>query len=106
MLSTFPSSYQIFPTYLRAVDQNGQMINLLADESWLAQDRRPMLRAAREFRQELGTRSSVPAVSIFGYGAKTIANISVQRGERGEWKKWFTLLNLGVTIPSRSGAPY
>ena len=104
MLSTFPSSYQILPTYLCAVDQNGQKINLLADESWLAQDQRPMLRAAREFRQELGTRSSVPAVLIFGYGAKTIANISVQRGEGGEWRKMAYTSEPGGdnTIPERS----
>jgi hypothetical protein len=41
---------------------------------------RPLIAAAREFRRELGHHSSVPAVSIFGYGLETITGLKLQRG--------------------------
>jgi hypothetical protein len=65
------------------VDQNGASINFLEDETWLDAQYLPMLRAGREFRRELGRRSSIPALSIFGYGIKTAAQISLQRDASG-----------------------
>ncbi len=47
----------------------------------------PLLRGGREFRRELGVRSSIPAVSIFGYGMKTIASVTLQRSDAGEITK-------------------
>ena len=84
---TFPASYQILPTYPMPVDGNGTTINFLEDESWVPEQYVPMLRAAREFRRELGMRSSIPAVSIFGYGLKTTASLNIQRDAQGAIKK-------------------
>jgi pSer/pThr/pTyr-binding forkhead associated (FHA) protein len=84
---SFPASYQILPTYPMPVDASGTMINFLEDESWVPEQDLPMLRAAREFRRELGLRSSIPAVSIFGYGLKTTANLNIQRDAQGAIKK-------------------
>jgi pSer/pThr/pTyr-binding forkhead associated (FHA) protein len=79
VIVTFPSSYQILPTYPCAVDQHGNDIHFLEDESWVAEEQLPLLRAAREFRQELGLASSVPTLSIFGYGIKTLSGITLKR---------------------------
>ena len=87
VLATFPSAYQILPIYPCAVDQNGETIDILKDESWLPEGQRPLLRAARSFRRELGTTSSVPTVSIFGYGLKTKLRINIHRGADGPWQK-------------------
>jgi len=86
-LATFPSVYQVIPTYNCALDENGQSINLLEDGSWLPEDRQPLLRAARAFRRELGLRSSVPTISIFGYGLKTISRMTFQRDLHGKIRK-------------------
>jgi len=80
---TFPSSYQIIPTYPLQLDSSGTKINFMEDESWLDEQYRPLLRAGREFRRELGVRSSIPAVSIFGYGLKTIASLTLQKNAAG-----------------------
>jgi hypothetical protein len=77
ILATFPTSYQILPLYACAIDQNGKEIDLFNDDRWLPEQQLPLLRNARQFRQELPMRSSIPAVSIFGYGLKTISAISL-----------------------------
>jgi pSer/pThr/pTyr-binding forkhead associated (FHA) protein len=87
VLATFPSAYQILPTYPCAFDQHGNQIDVLKDESWLPERQRPYLRAARSFRREVGTVSSVPTVSIFGYGLKTILRVKIDRGPDGQWQK-------------------
>jgi pSer/pThr/pTyr-binding forkhead associated (FHA) protein len=87
VIKTFPSVYQILPTYPCAVDQDGLPIDLLADEHWLPAEQIPLLRLAREFRTELGTRSSVPAVSVFGYGLETVTDLQVTRAGDGRWSK-------------------
>jgi len=86
VLITFPSMYQILPTYACVDDQTGRYINLLEDEEWLPESQRPLLRMARDFRRELGNICSVPAVSIFGYGIKTVTEISVNRDINGVWQ--------------------
>jgi hypothetical protein len=87
VIETFPSCYQILPLYPCAIDQDGQSIDLFTDESWVKEEFRPHLRAARQFRRELGLRSSIPAVSIFGYGIKTMSGLRVQRDSQGTWKR-------------------
>jgi pSer/pThr/pTyr-binding forkhead associated (FHA) protein len=87
VIATMPTAYQILPTYNCVYDQNDQPINLLEDESWLSEEQRPLLRMAREFRRELGNISSVPAVSIFGYGLDTVTRIQVERNSDGKWVK-------------------
>lgn len=93
VLATFPSLYQILPVYESAFDQNGVPINVFEDETWLPEDKRPFLRMAREFRQEVGTRLCVPSVSIFGYGIKTVDRINVERAASGEWTKLDLVVN-------------
>ena len=85
VILTFPSSYQILPTYPCAQDQNGKKINFLEDESWVPETWLPLLRAGRQFRKELGKRSSIPAVSIYGYGIKTISSITLTRNADGKF---------------------
>jgi pSer/pThr/pTyr-binding forkhead associated (FHA) protein/pimeloyl-ACP methyl ester carboxylesterase len=80
VMATFPSSYQILPTYPCAVDQTGKRHDLFALDAWLTPAQRPLIAAAREFRRELGHASSVPAVSIFGYGLETITGLKLQLG--------------------------
>ncbi|MBI5031003.1 MAG: FHA domain-containing protein [Chloroflexi bacterium] len=103
-LVTFPSVYQILPTYPCVFDQINQPIDVLADESWVAESQRPLLRAAYDFRKELGTRTSVPTVSIFGYGLRTVTRLNVQRDSDGKWQN-VTFVNAeggDDTIPDTS----
>jgi pSer/pThr/pTyr-binding forkhead associated (FHA) protein len=80
---TFPSSYQILPDYAVGTDQEGQLINFLSDPGWLEKKYLPLLQWGKEFRSELKTSASIPCVSVFGYGIKTISNISVVRDAHG-----------------------
>jgi pSer/pThr/pTyr-binding forkhead associated (FHA) protein len=86
-VSTFPSIYQLLPTYSCAIDQAGERFSVLRDEMWLSEQQRAMLRDAKLFRKEIGTRVSVPAVCVFGYGIKTITSVSVHRNDAHEWQK-------------------
>ena len=87
VLATFPSAYQILPTYPCVLDQNGKYVDVLKDESWLPEHQRPYLSAVRSFRRELGTASSVPTVSIFGYGLKTKLRVKIHRQPGALWQK-------------------
>jgi pSer/pThr/pTyr-binding forkhead associated (FHA) protein len=86
ILMTFPSGYQIVPDYAVGTDQHGQEIDFLQDTSWLDQEYLPLLRLGQEFRQELATTTSIPSVSVFGYGIKTMSSVSVQRDPDGTIK--------------------
>lgn len=83
VMASFISSYQILPEYECGVDQKHQWLNFLEDDTWLPEAERPFLHNARAFRKELGHKSSIPAISIFGYGIKTISSISLEFLERG-----------------------
>ena len=48
---------------------------------------RHLHRMACEFRRELGNTSSVPTLSIFGYGLKTAMQIQVQSDPDGIFQK-------------------
>jgi len=87
IIMTFPSAYQILPDYAVATDQNGKRINFLKETSWIDEKYLPLLRMGDEFRSQLGTTATVPYVSIFGYGLKTISNVSVVRDENGKLTK-------------------
>jgi pSer/pThr/pTyr-binding forkhead associated (FHA) protein len=95
VIETFPTCYQILPLYPCAIDQHGKQINLIEDESWVKPAYRPLLHAAREFRRELGVKSSVPTLSIFGYGLKTATQIRIQRGPEGNFQK--VLIDVGAS---------
>jgi pSer/pThr/pTyr-binding forkhead associated (FHA) protein len=105
LISSFPSIYQILPTYACGIDQNGEHINMLDNEQWLSSEQVHMLRDARRFRAELGTTSSIPAVSIFGYGSKTISGLSLQRDGKGAWTSvsYNSSVEGDDTIPAKSG---
>jgi pSer/pThr/pTyr-binding forkhead associated (FHA) protein len=87
IIETFPSCYQYLPHYPCGIDQNGNSINFLDDDSWLKTAYRPLLHAAREFHRELGTTSSIPTLSIFGYGLKTAMQMRIQRNSSGVFQK-------------------
>jgi pimeloyl-ACP methyl ester carboxylesterase len=87
VLATFTSAYQILPIYPCVTDQDGKRIDVYKDGSWLPEAARPLLDAGGSFWRELGTASSVPAVSIFGYGLKTKLRVKVDRGSEGQWRK-------------------
>ena len=87
IIKTFPSVYQILPTYPCAADQDARPIDLLADEAWLPDEQIPLLRLARQFRAELGATSSVPTVCIYGYGLETVTSLQVARTGDGRWSK-------------------
>ena len=87
VVATFPSAYQIIPEYACGVNQNGERVNFLQNEAWLQPWQMPLLRAAREFRQELVQAArhtpSIPTVSIFGYGLKTVDRLDIRMGPDG-----------------------
>jgi pimeloyl-ACP methyl ester carboxylesterase len=85
--ATFPSAYQIVPTYRCALDRDGRPIDLLADDSWLAEAQRPLLRSACAFWSELGAGSRVPATSVFGYGGRTVTGLRVTRDTSLRWRQ-------------------
>lgn len=87
LLASFPSGYQMIPTYACVEDQHGQRVSLLEDETWIGADQVPLLRQAREFRRALPSRSSIPTVSIFGYGLKTITKVIAHRSPAGRIEK-------------------
>jgi pSer/pThr/pTyr-binding forkhead associated (FHA) protein len=104
VISTFPSMYQLLPIYPCTEDQKKHSIDVLSDESWLLDGQKSFLRNAREFRRELGTRCSVPSISIFGYGIKTITKVRVKRSSQGQWQGVdFGLEEAGdATVPEQS----
>ena len=86
LLGTYPAWYQILPTYAFATDQRSAF-NVLTEESWISEERRSLLRNARSFSAEIGGKSSVPAVCVFGYGIKTITGAIMQREATGAFHK-------------------
>jgi len=87
IMVTFPTSYQILPDYAVGTDQHGNKINFLQDVRWLDPKFLPLIKLGQEFRKELGTTASTPTVCIFGYGVKTIADVSVTRDADGRLQK-------------------
>jgi pSer/pThr/pTyr-binding forkhead associated (FHA) protein len=93
VLASYPSWYQILPTYTFVSDQRADF-DVLKEESWLADSHRALLRSARAFRSELGSTLSVPSVCVFGYGLKTITSASVEREPESPCHK----ASFGVTL--------
>jgi hypothetical protein len=101
IIETFPSCYQILPVYPCGFDQHGQPFHFLQDDSWVKPAYRPLLQMAREFRRELGMSSSVPTLSIFGYGIKTAMQMNIQRDPNGAFQK----VSIGVEPSGDSSIP-
>jgi pSer/pThr/pTyr-binding forkhead associated (FHA) protein len=83
VMATFYTSYQILPIYPCATNQKGEKVNLFEMDDWLPEAQRPLLAAARQFHHQLDNHSSVPAVSVLGYGLKTITGLSFQQDSKG-----------------------
>lgn len=84
IIETFPTAYQILPDHAVGSDQHGNKINFLEEESWLDPKYHPLLKLGRDFRKELKPSASTPSVSIFGYGIKTISDVSIRRDAAGK----------------------
>lgn len=104
VIATFEANYQILPTYPCIYDQDGKAINIMEDESWITDEQRSLLSIGRDFRRELGTHSSVPAISVFGYGLKTITKLNVQRDGQDQWTNvdYETSAGGDFTVPESS----
>lgn len=77
-----PSLYQILPRYPCVFDQAGKQVDLFADDSWLAEEHRPLLAGAAEFLAALHPQATVPTLCIFGYGRPTPSRIVVERQQQ------------------------
>ncbi|HEY3475958.1 MAG TPA: alpha/beta fold hydrolase [Anaerolineales bacterium] len=104
VVSTFETSYQILPVYSCGVDQFGQPFNFMKDDSWLTPEQKPLWQAAREFKRELGTKTSVPTTCIFGYGQKTVDRIKLIRRPDGKLSNslYETRANGDGSVPENS----
>lgn len=85
VIATFHTSYQILPVYQCGVDQFGQPYNFMKDDGWLTEAQKPLWQAARNFKRELGTTTSVRTTCIFGYGQKTVDEIKLHRTPEGRF---------------------
>jgi pimeloyl-ACP methyl ester carboxylesterase len=86
VVASFPSMYQILPTYPCVTDADGQAIDLYTDPGWVAEGYEALWQDGRQFWSELGPSSSVSTLSIFGYGMKTVTKLSAQRDRSGRWR--------------------
>jgi len=86
LLASYPSWYQILPTYRFVSDQRSGF-EVLTDESWLDEGHRPLLRDARRFHAELGVACGVTSVCVFGYDIRTITSVAVERDDHGTCRK-------------------
>ena len=104
VISTFETSYQILPVYACGVDQFGQAFNFLKEDAWLNPEQKPLWQAAREFKKELGTTTSVPTTCIFGYGQKTVDRIKLLRQPDGRLSNsvYETRANGDGSVPENS----
>ena len=103
-LANFPAFYQLLPPYACIEDETGRKLSALRDESWVAEPQRHLLRDALKFRRELGASVSVPVVSVFGYGLKTVTGLRVSHGSDGMWRKLELVIEEGgdATVPDSS----
>jgi pSer/pThr/pTyr-binding forkhead associated (FHA) protein len=103
VMATFPSTYQILPQYPCVYDQEGKVIDIFKDESWLDEAHRPLLRDAVAFWKEMGTGADVPAISIFGYGQKTTTRLNIRRdGDSWHEVNFVTETSGDLTVPEQS----
>ena len=87
VMVSFPSVYTILPTSTCVYDAGGRPLDPYGDESWALAECRAHITSARAFRRELGSRSSVPTVCVFGYGQKTSVRVHVEETASGRWDR-------------------
>jgi pSer/pThr/pTyr-binding forkhead associated (FHA) protein len=81
--TSFPTAHQILPIYPSVKDQHGKEIDVLADDRWVPPQQKACHQLAREFRKELPEWCGVSAISIFGYGIKTLTSVTMCRDREG-----------------------
>jgi pimeloyl-ACP methyl ester carboxylesterase len=108
LIRTFPSAYQLIPVqdpFLR--DLNNEAVDPFGGEKWLNDSRqRELLKAGKQFNQELGTTLSVDTVCIFGRKLPTLTNGVINRNSVGWWQQitWQSLASGDGTVPERSAS--
>jgi pimeloyl-ACP methyl ester carboxylesterase len=87
-IASLPSVYTMLPSYPAVFDSAHRPIDAYRDEGWCPEERRPLLRNALAFRQELGAKTSVSTICIFGYGLRTPTRaLLVGHKEDGGWER-------------------
>jgi pSer/pThr/pTyr-binding forkhead associated (FHA) protein len=86
VVATFPSVYQILPTYPCVFGVDGEPIDLYDDPGWVTEGHQELWQDGQKFWAELGTKSSVSTLSVFGYGVRTVTKLSAQRDRSGHWR--------------------
>lgn len=105
-IASLPSVYTMLPNYPAVFNSHNQPIDIYRDESWCPEEQRPLLRNALAFRQELGTRTSVSTICVFGYGVQTPTRAVLEdRKQGGGWERVrISAENKGDnTVPEDSG---
>jgi pSer/pThr/pTyr-binding forkhead associated (FHA) protein len=84
VMATFPCAYQLLPTVPVIFEEDGKTpVDMWNDLSWAPRQAHPLIKDAREFHDELRSKSRIPVVSIFGYGQKTVERVLIKRGSDG-----------------------
>jgi pSer/pThr/pTyr-binding forkhead associated (FHA) protein len=87
-IASLPPVYTMLPDYPALFDSAQRPIDAYRDESWCPVEQRPLLHNALAFRQELGVKTSVPTICIFGYGLSTPTRAVLEgRRGRGGWER-------------------
>jgi pSer/pThr/pTyr-binding forkhead associated (FHA) protein len=105
-IATLPSVYTMLPHYPAVFTSANRPIDVYREESWCPEEQRPLLRNALAFRQELGTKTSVSTICIFGYGVQTPTRAVLEdRKHGGGWERVrMSTENKGDnTVPEDSG---
>jgi len=106
LIRTFPSAYQLIPVqdpFLH--DMNNEVIDPFGGEAWLEDSRqKELLKAGKQFNQELGTSLSVETICIFGRKLPTMTNGILTSNPTGHWREitWQSLASGDGTVPERS----
>ena len=84
--TTFPTEYQMLPTYPCIFDQNGQPVDVYKKRGWLPPEQQLFLHTSYEFHQELSRQATVSTLCIVGYGVKTLTRLNVTQNSEGGWQ--------------------
>lgn len=106
VVAGLPAVYTMLPSYPAVTDDNGRPLDLYRDERWCPEEYRPLLRNALSFRQELGAKTSVSTICVFGYGVRTPTR-AILEGRRldGSWERVHIVAEDrgDDTVPEESG---
>lgn len=78
ILLTFPSLYQILPSYPFVYHANGSPIDIYAQKDWLKPRYHTLLAYGLAFHRELGSGCKVPMVCLVGYGQRTLVQANIK----------------------------